>query len=191
MPVTLEPDQFAPTVEGPKMAGLCTALAKTFAPLLDAPEALIDAVDIRPPVWDEARPVWHLDLLERLYQVRSVPGHTARERYRVIKLSIATRWSGGKWAGLIRIAAAWCGIEPEDLPAETAEVHCWPLVAAVVFAPSVAPATAAEIGLFKEYWIKGIQDVAGWVLVVSPGNDLAFTLDIGPGLDEGILSEVI
>lgn len=182
----MDADVFAPAMAGPNISGLCAALGDVLGELGQAGDDLLAALDMTPPTWDPARPAWHLDILERAYQVRRNATHSDADRYRQVRMRVISHWSGGgRWSDIVRLVGAWIGTD--DPPADRARVYMWPLVCAVLFSAADAP-TAANVDDFRRHFINALQDIAGWAILVKPPSGLTFTLDIGPGLDIGELA---
>lgn len=187
-------EHLAPAIEGPNIEGLCSAVNEAIAPFNNLSADLQAALDLRPGVWDPARPTYHLPTMERAYGVTRVLTMDDRQRYKHVRMCTVARFSWGLWKNLLRVAGAAID-DPayEDAPPDPAQVrvYCVPLIAVILLAPQWAPAVgSAELSSLVNAWVEAIQDVAGWGIMVGTPDE-AFTLDIGPGLDAGALVDVV
>lgn len=190
----LDSANLAPALKGPNVGGFYAVLNTLVAPFNTLSSDLQAALDIRAGVWDPSRPSYHLPTMERAYMVDRDPTMDERSRYRKIRLYTAARFSWGRWVDLYRVAGAAVDVEMyNDMPPPPtkARVFCASHVAVLLLAPEHAPATnSADLIVLSRAWVECIQDVAGWgILKGTPGE--LFTLDIGPGLDNGDLADVI
>lgn len=181
-------DRLAPAISGPWVRAVCgqveAVLDNTFGVL---GSEFVAAMDTRDPVWQPDRPEWHLTLLEREAQIPvggQYLGMTLDDRYRAVRMADVSRWSeGGKWADLLRLAAAWLRMDVAD--PSLLRVYAWPVVVVYLMHPNVVPQDDNRFILRQEL-IGTIMDVAGWGVVSGlPGLVLSFDLP-GQGFDAGL-----
>lgn len=186
MTVTAMSDHLAPAISGPWVEAVCLAISDVLATGFDIDfEA---AMDTRSPVWDEARPLWHLTLLEGSRPAHVVPIAAAPgERYRALRMYDVAEYSQGLWSDLLQLAAAWCQTAKCD--ASKVRVFAYCLHTVWLLSPSVEP-VGASLEILRSALLATIQDVAGYTLMVGV-PDLVFTFDIGPGFDVGILADIV
>jgi hypothetical protein len=182
--------RLAPAISGPNTTAVCAAIERVFEDTVGVPATeLLDALDTRPLTWTVDRPLWHLTLLEREAGIVPPPDAVPRDRYRAVRMRDVGRWSQGQWADLLRLAAAWLGVESENINPDKVRVYAWPLTVVYLFHPNVLP-SGTNLDLFIAEVRATIQDVAGYGIAVGlPG--LLFTFDIGPGFDMGLLGDIV
>lgn len=191
MTVTFNVDALKPTLKGPNTEALFAAVSAGYEPVADA-LTLHSRLDTRPARWiaGERDPL-DLSLMAQQRHATLQAGATLSRQYRSLRLIDVGQWTHGTWADIVRLAQTWCQSETPD--SSLFRVYTWPLSVAVLFAANVAP-TAVDLPDLQEALLATISDVASYaILVGAPGLPLAdlLILDIGPGLDVGVLADVI
>lgn len=186
--MALDGDSLGSVPFGPQTEGLMAALGEATRVLNLQGAELLAGLDITSPTWDPNRPTWHLSLIERFYGVRPELTLAPDLRYRIARARVAARHSSGRLDDLTRVFNALVGVADVD-PAKL-RILVGPLVCYLVFRADAAPPASVQdrvIDLLRT----AIQDVAGYGIITAPDGvslDALFTLDVGPGLDVGILA---
>lgn len=188
----IDSDSIGAVPYGEQSEGLLTALAEAARTLnLQAAEALA-ALDITSPTWDSTRPVWHLDLIERVYRARAEPTLVPELRYRIARARIFARHCDTTLDGLIHVFSALIGAPGVD-PARL-RIIAQPMVVYFLFSHEATPPPEV-MDRVLEIARTSVQDVAGFGFVGAPEGvdlDALFTLDAADlgamAFDEGALA---
>lgn len=183
--MAIDDESWGEVPRGPNASALLAALGAAAEALEATGSDFLAASDITAPTWDPARPVWHLDTIERCYGVRAEPTMVAELRYRIARARIFARHSAGRWDDLVRVFAALTGTAGPD-PTRLI-IRAWPMAVYLYFSPEAAPPPAV-LDRLRELLTTAVQDTAGFGGGVGKLGAL-FQLDTGPGFDVGVLAE--